>query len=417
MMTMFGKAATALISWLLACQIALAEEPYRLGPEDRIGIRVVIWDEAARAYERWDVLDGEYTVRADGTLSLPLAGKVPAAGQTLDDLTGTVAAALRERGGLRRAPDLALSVVTYRPIYVTGDVAQPGAYEGRPGLTALQAATLAGGTVRPGADAARDPNAALRDASRLMRTLGELARARIRLDRLKSESSDAAAIRFDASVTHPDGQDRLDEIREDERKVFDARRRSHRLNVETLEDLGRLLEAEIDNLERKLAGQSEQIGLAETMLANVSGLAEQGLARGTRLAEAQSRLLDLRGEETDLLNNIYRARQRITENARDLVELRTRRLTEIAQETQRVTEVIEGLEIERALYERLVLADSVSSATVPELTVETTYSVQPSGGTAGERRDVGPAAPIGPGDVLIVRTLLLPSGPWLAETQ
>lgn len=409
-MTTPRQAALVLLSWLCLCLPALAES-YRLGPEDRIGIRAVAWDEERRAYARWDVLEGEYAVQSDGTMALPLAGPVAAAGLTLGELSDKIAAALRDRGGMRRPPDLALSMTAYRPFYVTGDVARPGAYDGRPGLTALQAVALAGGAAEVSRATERNEDAVLRDGARLVRALGDLARAQARLDRLNAEAAEAESVSFDPAVRHPDGPERMEAIRADERLVFDVRRQAMALQMETLEDLGLLLTAEIENLERKLAGQNEQIRLAQEMLDNVSGLAQQGLARGTRLAEAQTRLLDLQGEETDLLNGIYRARQRITENARDLVELRTRRRTEVAQEIQRVTERIEQLEVDRGLFERLLLAHGGVSAAGLGLEVETIYSVLRDGASADEAQIVSATAPVGPGDVLIVRMLVASEGP------
>ena len=405
-MTPARRIAIALLVWLCA-SVTAAAEPYRLGTEDRIEVRAVSWDEPTRAYVRWDVLDGQYTVQADGTLSLPLAGPVRATGLTLADLTDSIGSALRDRGGLLSVPELAISIIEYRPFYVTGDVAQPGAYGTRPGLTALQAVALAGGTSqRRAGDPDRDRDENLRQASRLVRTLGDLARARARSDRLTAEMEEAETIAFADDLFHPDGEDRLRSILESERAIFTARRQALALQQETLEDLGKLLAAEIENLERKLKGQADQIRLAEGMLSTVSGLASQGLARNQQLAESETRLLALQGEETDLLNNIYRARQRITENARDLVELRTRHRTEVVQDLQRVAETIEQLQVERDVNERLLMADGATEIVGLGLEMETIYQVMRAGAADGMAETVTPSAPIGPGDVLIVQTLL-----------
>src|SRR5438128_1684804 len=61
---------------------------YRLGPGDQLDLKVLGGDE----------LKGPYTVQDDGTISLMLIGKVPAAGLTVDELEKKIAARLAEGG-------------------------------------------------------------------------------------------------------------------------------------------------------------------------------------------------------------------------------------------------------------------------------------------------------------------------------
>src|SRR5678816_4461213 len=58
---------------------------YRLGPDDLVD--VVVWKEAA--------LSATVPVRPDGKITLPMAGDVPAAGRTTDELRAEVAARLK----------------------------------------------------------------------------------------------------------------------------------------------------------------------------------------------------------------------------------------------------------------------------------------------------------------------------------
>jgi polysaccharide export outer membrane protein len=90
---------------------------YRLGPGDQLDINVLGADE----------LKGRYSVQDDGTLSMLLIGKVPAAGRTADEVEKEISAGLK-KGSYVTKPETTISVVTYRPFYILGEVAKPGGY-------------------------------------------------------------------------------------------------------------------------------------------------------------------------------------------------------------------------------------------------------------------------------------------------
>src|SRR5690606_37923004 len=97
------------------------------------------------------------TVGIDGHITLPLVGGVRAAGLTATELQDAVrremaSKVLRRKSDDGRdisvmiAPDEVTVVIgEYRPIYVNGDVSQPGQQAYRPGMSARQAIALAGG--------------------------------------------------------------------------------------------------------------------------------------------------------------------------------------------------------------------------------------------------------------------------------
>jgi polysaccharide export outer membrane protein len=96
-------------------------------------------------------------VGMNGTVIVPLAGEARAAGLTLDEVRSTVSSMLsqhmlfansnegRSIGVMIGRDQVVLDIAEYRPVYVTGDVAKPGAQAFRPGMTARQAISMAGG--------------------------------------------------------------------------------------------------------------------------------------------------------------------------------------------------------------------------------------------------------------------------------
>jgi polysaccharide biosynthesis/export protein len=107
---------------------------YLLGPGDQIRLRV--FDQ--------DSLSGLYVVGDDGTVNIPLAGRITAAGLSLASFADAVATRLRDRA-IMNAPAVAAEIATYRVFYVLGEVTHPGAYPYRPGMSVLSAVSLAGG--------------------------------------------------------------------------------------------------------------------------------------------------------------------------------------------------------------------------------------------------------------------------------
>src|ERR1700675_710829 len=83
--------------------------------------------------------------RPEGKVSLPLIGELSAAGKTPGELASAIGDALKARIGLVEPPDVSVEVVHFRPFYILGDIEKPGEYAFRPGLTVLQAVSIAGG--------------------------------------------------------------------------------------------------------------------------------------------------------------------------------------------------------------------------------------------------------------------------------
>ncbi|HEY1546093.1 MAG TPA: polysaccharide biosynthesis/export family protein [Xanthobacteraceae bacterium] len=107
--------------------------PYVLGLNDMVRVRV---------YNEPD-LSGEYVVDSAGYMSIPLAGRVRAAGLTPDQLQHAIMSRLSN--GLIKEPHVTVEVSTYTPIYIQGEVKRAGEFAYRPGLTVMDVVAEAGG--------------------------------------------------------------------------------------------------------------------------------------------------------------------------------------------------------------------------------------------------------------------------------
>lgn len=106
---------------------------YRLAKGDKIHIDV--FNEAN--------LSGDYTVAANGQITLPLAGPVTAAGKTIPQLQQSVVQTLEK--GYVQDPNVTISSLELRPFYILGQVTKPGRYSFEPNLTVMNAVATAQG--------------------------------------------------------------------------------------------------------------------------------------------------------------------------------------------------------------------------------------------------------------------------------
>ena len=128
---------------LLAAPLAYAQSAgYRIQPGDQLAI-TVLEDET---------LNRTTLVLPDGSISVPLAGTVNAAGRSVDAVESAIADRLASNFAVR--PSVFVSVTSVSdtgltfPIYVVGQVGEPGQREVEAGTTLLQAIALAGGLDR-----------------------------------------------------------------------------------------------------------------------------------------------------------------------------------------------------------------------------------------------------------------------------
>jgi polysaccharide export outer membrane protein len=113
--------------------VPVADGPYRLDSGDRL--RVVVFGQEG--------LSNTYAVDANGSVTLPLIGAVPARGLTTAELSQSIAGHLRQ--GFVREPHVAVEIEGYRPFFILGEVTNPGQYPYVANMTVETAVAIAGG--------------------------------------------------------------------------------------------------------------------------------------------------------------------------------------------------------------------------------------------------------------------------------
>lgn len=95
---------------------SVGQVEYRLAPGDRLKLDVF----------REETLSGEYVINDQGYIGVPMAGDIRAAGKTLAELRHELATLIAQQ--YVRNARIDLQVVSYRPIYILGEVQRPGEY-------------------------------------------------------------------------------------------------------------------------------------------------------------------------------------------------------------------------------------------------------------------------------------------------
>jgi len=106
---------------------------YQLATGDRVRVTV---------YGHED-LSGEFEIDPTGLIALPLIQEVEAQGLTARELEVAVTDALQP--DFLKNPRVSVEILSYRPIYILGEVNQPGSYPYVNGMTVINAVAVAGG--------------------------------------------------------------------------------------------------------------------------------------------------------------------------------------------------------------------------------------------------------------------------------
>jgi polysaccharide export outer membrane protein len=137
-------------NFLLAALVALLAAP--LASAQSAGYRIQPGDQLAITVLEDETLNRNTLVLPDGTISVPLAGSIKASGRSVDSVESAIADRLASNFAVRPSVFVSVTAVSDSgetfPIFVVGQVGEPGAREVEAGTTLLQAIALAGGLDR-----------------------------------------------------------------------------------------------------------------------------------------------------------------------------------------------------------------------------------------------------------------------------
>src|SRR5215470_10586628 len=119
----FGIGAVVLLlSFACPSCASAAGLQYKLGPQDKLRIKIGEWRPSRAEVYDWKALTGEFVVGPSGTVFLPLLGELRAEGATTTELANNISDRLRAKVGLADRPVASVEVAEFRPFYILGSV-------------------------------------------------------------------------------------------------------------------------------------------------------------------------------------------------------------------------------------------------------------------------------------------------------
>jgi protein involved in polysaccharide export with SLBB domain len=385
-----------------------ARPEYRLGPQDKVSIKVYEWRPSRDEIYEWSAFNkAEYMVNSSGSLSLPLLGEVPASGKSTAQLASDLGERLKDRMGLLESPDVTIEVIEHRPFYIVGSVEKPGGYPYRPGLTILEAYALAGGNPRSALGSARLQRESISTRGELNAYSIEMQNLMARLARLKAELADADKIDWPAELKSHMHNEVVSSTVKQEQLLFDARREAFHTQTTALEQLKSYLEDEVTSLEKQLKVHETEVNTVNTEFKMVQKLYKKGLTAAPRKLALERNVAQVRGERLRMESNLMRARQEISKTKISIIELRGKRNSQLSDQMQKAqarldelrsrTQTSKNLLFETEVLAPQMLAQEGTKAQAP------IFKVVHQGQPLSSERVVSQEELVQPGDTITVR--------------
>ncbi len=310
---------------------------------ERVKIRV--WGNAE--------LSGDYSIDHNSSLSFPGLGRIDVGTMTPAELEKELANRL---GALTRTSvTVSVDVEQFRPFFIMGHVAEPGAIAWRPGLKVIQAVTLARGVSRS-ADAtdtgAQQDRLVAHQQSETRLTVALAQLARYRAER---EGGDAVAAnrRIATLISRvPEGNRAALTGLMDRQNVMLSEQR----DVLQTQMIGLQREREAAEREREAAEQQEravlkQLEMTREFLADVESLWKRKLISRTRLLDQRTQLLTAEVRYSEARSLVERARVRLSAVDQQIVMLPQQRRLSLNERIDELEREVAHLELSSATRE------------------------------------------------------------------
>lgn len=390
--------------WLADVTVLEARD-YLVRADDKLRIKIFQFPE----------LSGEYTVSTAGTVLLPPIGEIFVVGSSAIEISSQISQRF-SAAGIFDKPGATVEVLQSRPIYVLGDVQKPGEYTYRPGVTVLQAISLAGGWFRlndPGLMRLDREAITIKGEMRnLVKRYNHLVAQR---SRLNAELKLRTDITFSAELTRRGEEDpAVAELLNEERSLLSINVDAWMKHVESLEKARKLYQREIEAASRQIQANKAQWQSAEKELGYVRDYQARGLTPLPRKTNLERMLAEIEIAEQGYQTLILRAQQNISQIEEKLFALKNERNAKLTAELQRLRlelqEVTTKLDTNRSLMAEVQFTrpNSISSSSdIIEGRSLTIVRMQDGKSTTIDADD---STELYPGDVLKVQRSIIPTG-------
>lgn len=263
-------------------------------------------------------------VNNDGRISLPLIGEISVAGLSVSQLRLKVQNLLVAKN--IRNPDVTVDVVAYRPVFVDGEVANPGPYPYRPGLTVREVVALADGYDVMKLRYARG------EAGRLS---VELITQAVRVARLRAALAGQTEIDVRRLPASPVAPTDLSEIVSVQTQQLKAAQDDYDKDRVYLDRMIKATQQQISALDHAQQEEAREIDQLKKDAAHAQELLQRGLVQVSRVEEQQRAISDVQARLFDVMARATGARKDLEMLNRQLQEEGFKRRINILQDLEK----------------------------------------------------------------------------------
>ena len=335
-------------------------------------------------------LTGEFRIAPDGTISLPVIGRISVKDKTLLEVEDEISAKLASLGG--NDGRAAVEIGEYRDLFVSGLVAKPGAYPWQPGLTVAKAFAVAGGLYRaPELGTVRS----LEATTGRLKALNDRKYALATLARFQAEQKGLSEIQMPLELAALAGPDEAQRLVGSQLALMTSRQSALEDQLQTLEKGASLAEQELESLREQSERIAQQLATLRKSSAAIEDLQAKGYASAERGLEQKLRVLDLEEKGTNVAVAIARIQATAADLRRQAEDAKRARAAEIESRIVDLHRDLAQTKIELDATDLSAATDAKSQRPVRPIRYQLIRG-------DAEPVDVSETASLLPGDVVVV---------------
>lgn len=350
-------------------------------------------------------MSGEYRVNGDGTIALPGIGRLKVGDTSVAEFEAQLAVEIQRQSN--QETNVAVEIIDYKPVFVSGIVTRSGAFPWKPGYSVIHAETLAGGLFRgtvAGESTSIMAPSTDRERERAVRAAYELAAIVASTARLKAELNNDTTYALPSNVATLVSKSEQNALLSAQTATLKSRIAMFKSRVEASENAKAAAIREKQALEEQLDRLQNQLSKRRSLVKKIEYMTENRYARGDRLFEEQVRVAEL--EERLTTTTLAIARADVAANAaqQDLDTLVLSRNADVNTQLlaleQKKAELEIAIESANGTYRRVTGQDAIASRVAEPLVPR--YEIVRTEQGVSRFIKADPSTPLLPGDVIVV---------------
>ncbi|HPG89242.1 MAG TPA: polysaccharide biosynthesis/export family protein [Hyphomicrobium sp.] len=349
-------------------------------------------------------LSGEYRITGDGTIALPGIGRLNVGDATIVEFETQLATEIQRV--TNRESSVAVEVIDYRPVFVSGVVAHSGAFPWKAGYSILHVEALAGGLFRGPASPeanALEPTTD-REHERAMRAGYGLASTLASIERLKTEMRNGSEYILPPRVMQLVSKADQQALNSAQQATLASRQSVFNAKVTALQNAKAMAQKDKAALTDQIERVDRQLKQRRSFVQKIQYMAENRYVRGDRLFEEQVRVAELEERMTTTTIAISRAEVAANAAQADLESIVLSRNAEIDGEILALEQKKVGFEMDidsaNSVYKRMT-GQEVNTSRAAEPMIPRYEIVRAEAGKSQVIR-ADRATAVMPGDVVVV---------------